>query len=117
VVIFNLLTGQNPFDTANLAQLLQRVASEDPPRPSQRTNSPITPALDQLVFDCLARDPARRPASVSEILAALDRDLSVLPWTSEHAHQWWRTHMARPEIRDQRLAEQGGAPGSEHSAG
>jgi hypothetical protein len=116
VVSFNLLTGRSPFDTANLADLLYRVASEDPPRPSQRTRSPIAPALDQLVFDCLARDPARRPASVSEILAALDCDLGVPPWTSEQAHQWWRIHMARPGTRDQHLAEQGAVPGSGNSA-
>jgi len=98
VVSFNLLTGLHPFDTANLAELLHRVATEDPPRPSQRTAMPIAPALDQLVFDCLARDPGRRPASVSEVLAVLDGDLGVPVWTSEQARAWWQTHMAPSEI-------------------
>jgi len=98
VVGFNLLTGQNPFDTANLAELLHRVATQDPPRPSQRTRSPIPPALDQLIFDCLAKDPARRPAGMSEILAVLHGNLGVPSWTSDQAHRWWMARQTQPGI-------------------
>lgn len=102
VVSFHLLTGRHPFGTADLAVLFHQVATQDPPRPSQRTDAPIPPVLDQLVFDCLARDPARRPAGVSEILAVLDSDLGVPSWTSDQARGWWRT--VQNNIRERTVA-------------
>ena len=105
VVSFNLLTGQNPFDTANLAELLHQVATQDPPRLSQCTPASIPPALDQLIARCLARDPDQRPAGVSEMLAVLDGDLGVPPWTSAQAREWWKTQRAQPEHRAESPAE------------
>jgi eukaryotic-like serine/threonine-protein kinase len=71
-------------------------AQAEPKRPSQRIDRPIPAALEDLVMQCLEKDPARRPAGaqvVSDRLATVPLE-SV--WTAERAEQWWATHRPRP---------------------
>jgi serine/threonine-protein kinase len=74
---------------------MQHVQSE-PKRPSLRTEQAIPAALEELVMECLEKDPARRPATaevVSERLGAVPLTAS---WTAERAEQWWAMHRPRP---------------------
>lgn len=89
VVGFQLLTGRDPFELDSLASLIQRVTTSDPPRPSSRTEAAIPAPLDRLIWTCMAREPARRPATVAEVLAVLASDLGLPPWTAEQARAWW----------------------------
>lgn len=89
VVGFQLLTGRDPFELDSLAGLIQRVTTCDPPRPSSRTEAAIPASLDQLIWSCMAREPARRPATVAEVLAVLASDPDLPPWTAEQARAWW----------------------------
>jgi serine/threonine-protein kinase len=76
--------------------LLLHHAHTVPTPPSARTELPIPPALDALVLACLAKDPAHRPQSASELsrlLAAID---GADAWTPRRARDWWNTHMPRP---------------------
>jgi len=83
------LTGSHVFaaDTA-MGHLMQH-AHQQPEPPSKRARMVIPKALDHLVLSCLAKDPAGRPQSASE----LSRLLAALPganaWTQEHARKWW----------------------------
>jgi eukaryotic-like serine/threonine-protein kinase len=83
------LTGCDPFELDSLASLIQRVTTSDPPRPSSRTEAAIPAPLDRLIWSCMAREPARRPATVAEVLAVLASDLGLPPWTAEQARVWW----------------------------
>lgn len=67
-VAFWLLTGRLVFEAATLTAMLVAHAREAPPRPSNVAEFPVPEALDQLVLDCLAKDPAARPQS-AEVLA------------------------------------------------
>ena len=59
VTIYQLLTGELPFNPTRLAEMLRQVR-EDPP-PSMRELAPSLPAeLDAVVMKCLAKDPAAR---------------------------------------------------------
>jgi serine/threonine protein kinase len=70
VVLFEMSTGRLPFrgDTP-LATALERLARVAPAPSSLVADLP--PVFDHVVSRCLERDPARRFASVSEVVAAL----------------------------------------------
>jgi serine/threonine-protein kinase len=90
-VAYYMLTGQSVFsgDTP-VAEILAHVQNAPVP-PSTRSELQIPAALDALILDCLAKDPADRPPSatvVSERLAAIPADA----WTPDAAHVWWELH-------------------------
>jgi serine/threonine-protein kinase len=89
-VAYYLLTGRLVFDGQGLQQIVKRL-QEDPVPPSRRTELPIPDALDALVMSLLARDPADRSGSATEVRARLDT-VPVPPWTDEQAAEWWRLH-------------------------
>ena len=68
---YELLAGRQPFSGLPPHKLLVAHMSEAPKRIAElRTDCP--PALASLVMQCLAKDPASRPASASELLSRLD---------------------------------------------
>jgi eukaryotic-like serine/threonine-protein kinase len=106
VLLYELITGETPFDAHELAQasveqLRERLRAEEPPRPSSRLNSladePLarianssdTPAatlvkevredLDWIVMQCLEKEPARRYQAVNELMADIERYLRHEP--------------------------------------
>jgi serine/threonine-protein kinase len=72
VVAFELLTGQLPFDADNIATLLQLQLTAPPPRPRDLEPS-IPEGLEALVLRLLAKSPADRPSSASEVRRELQR--------------------------------------------
>jgi len=91
-VLYEMITGRRAFQRESVAAMLVAVMREDPPPP--RTLTPAAPAvLDEVLARCLAKDPARRYASMEEVKAALaaparapTRDagpsIAVLPFTN-----------------------------------
>lgn len=68
---YELLTGETPFGTRPPHSLLVAHFTETPtPVVARRPDTPA--ALNALVMRCLAKDPADRPQSASEILSSLD---------------------------------------------
>ena len=63
-----------------------------PSAPSSSTELPIPPALDRLILDCLAKDPAGRPQSARELSRRLAEIDGLRAWTDERAREWWDTH-------------------------
>jgi eukaryotic-like serine/threonine-protein kinase len=95
-VAYWLLTGKMVFEGENAMQVMFQHVQAQPKRPSQRVDLPIPAALEDLIMECLEKDPARRPASaelVGERLAAVPQTMG---WTAERAEQWWVTHRPRP---------------------
>jgi len=69
VLLYQLLTGQVPFLSDDVTDLERLHLESPPPRPSLR--APVAPALDRLVVMTLSKEPANRPQSAREFLAAL----------------------------------------------
>jgi eukaryotic-like serine/threonine-protein kinase len=88
-VAFWLLTGRLVFDAPTAAGLLVAHAHETPRRPSLLASGGVPNELDQLVVDCLAKDPEARPQTVH----ALSERLATIPaeheWTPSAAAEWW----------------------------
>jgi serine/threonine-protein kinase len=91
-VAYFLLTGRQVFSADNpLAAALAHV-NEIPVAPSAYSEFDIPPALETLILQCLAKDPAGRPASAAQLTALLDASIPSDAWTPERAHAWWELH-------------------------
>jgi serine/threonine protein kinase len=71
IVLFELLTGQKPFDADNVTAIAISHVDKEPPVPSS-INPDLSPAVDAIVLRCLAKDPAERYANGDELADALE---------------------------------------------
>jgi hypothetical protein len=76
-VLYTMCTGRPPFRAANTLAVLRRVC-EDPPRPVRETNPEIPDWLAAVVEKLMAKEPADRFQSASEVVEVLGRHLAQL---------------------------------------
>jgi len=70
LVIYEMVTGRQPFSGSTLLAAAYQRLKEPPPPP--RTQAPdIDPALESVILRCLEREPAARFANAGEVFAAL----------------------------------------------
>lgn len=72
VMLYEVLTGQVPFDAETPVAVALKQISEQP-RPPSELNSQVSPALDTVVLKALAKDPANRFQSADEFIRALEQ--------------------------------------------
>ncbi|MEA2148706.1 MAG: eukaryotic-like serine/threonine-protein kinase [Solirubrobacteraceae bacterium] len=72
VVAYELLSGTRPFDAAQPAAQLRQHAEERPPRASEAAPQ-LPAAVDAALLRGLAKDPAGRPPTATELVDELDR--------------------------------------------
>ena len=96
-VAYYLLTGQHVFsgDTP-LATALAHVKNAPVP-PRLRSEFSVPPAL-ALIMECLAKDPAARPAAAAIMSKRLAATVAADAWTSEAAETWWERHQPLTEF-------------------
>jgi hypothetical protein len=90
-VMHVLLTGQPVFAGTTTMQILLDHAGAAPEAPSARASQPVPAWLDALVLSCLEKDPARRPASASQVLARVVMHDESRQWTNDDARRWWQS--------------------------
>jgi hypothetical protein len=95
-VAYWLLTGTMVFEGDNAMQVMMQHVQAQPKRPSSRVALSIPAALEDLIMQCLEKDPARRPASADEVRDRLDALPLASVWSAERAEQWWAMHQPRP---------------------
>jgi serine/threonine-protein kinase len=91
-VAFWLLTGRLVFQAATANAMIVSHVRDAPPRPSACSELRIPESLEELVLDCLAKDPAARPQTAGDVAGRLQTMRFDPPWTSERAARWWRAH-------------------------
>lgn len=94
-VAYYLLTGTHLFTGSSIVEVCGHHLHTQPDPPSTRLGKPIDPALEQLILECLAKDPAARPQSAFELQQRLSGLAQVPPWTPADARSWWDTHGER----------------------
>jgi serine/threonine-protein kinase len=70
VVLFELVTGQRPFDADTAFGVLKKHCSEEPSPPS-RLRPGVPPAIDAIVLQLLRKNAAERPANAEALVIAL----------------------------------------------
>ena len=95
-VAFWLLTGRTPFEAGDALSLLMHHSNTPPMPPSSFSEETIPGDLDALVLDCLAKQPAARPATAEALLERLDALAIAQRWGRRHAREWWEMH--EPEL-------------------
>ena len=101
IILFELLTGRQPFTAATALQVAYRHVHERVPVPSSLQPG-LPEALDDLVLWCTEPDPADRPADAGEVLDRLDAVAAELG----------PAELDRPPVRVPDAVE--GRPGPEH---
>ena len=95
-VAFWLLTGRPPFEASDAVSVLLHHAQTAPSPPSTMCEEVIPPQMDDLILECLAKDPSRRPASADVLWERLDRVRLTAEWNQRRARTWWEMH--EPEL-------------------
>jgi tetratricopeptide (TPR) repeat protein len=90
VCLFELLTQQHPFDSASIHLLLQKIAKEDPLRPTL-LNPEIHPDLETIIFKALEKSKEKRYATVEAFAEDLKRFLEGYPILAKPASLWRKT--------------------------
>src|SRR5262249_6247054 len=68
VILYEMLTGRIPYGVISTMNLLLAHATEEPHAMTQNEGGiTIPPAIEDVVLSCLAKNPARRPASAMEL--------------------------------------------------
>jgi serine/threonine-protein kinase len=88
------LTGQNVFEGRTLVEVCSHHLHTHPETPSKRLNLPLPADLEEVVLDCLEKDPARRPQGARDLRLRLQACADFGGWTEEDARTWWEENEA-----------------------
>lgn len=83
-VLYECLTGTRAFSGGTITAILKAISDHTPPAPDA-VNAAVPPHLSALVMRLLAKNPADRPASAAEVLAALTSPPPPEPTPAEAA--------------------------------
>jgi eukaryotic-like serine/threonine-protein kinase len=89
-VLYEMATGQQPFQAKTSALLIESILNRPPIAPSV-VNHRISPALECVIVKAMDKDPDRRYQSARELLVDLRRLWagSVQPAGQEKSRPWW----------------------------
>ncbi len=73
-VLYELLTGQTPFDGEQAYEILDAVENQSPAKPSDVSQFPVPKLLEKICLQCLRKDPAERPENMEEVIRVLNED-------------------------------------------
>ncbi|HEX5873523.1 MAG TPA: protein kinase [Pyrinomonadaceae bacterium] len=71
LVLYEIFTGKRAFEAASLQELIRLRRSDSTPTSPASIVPELDPLVERVIFRCLERDPAKRPASALQVAAAL----------------------------------------------
>ncbi len=93
-VAYWLVTGHRVFEGYKSMVTIVHHVKTPPVPPSQRTELPIDPRLEELILACLAKDPADRPQTAEDLSERLGSIEGLGTWSSDRSREWWDLHMS-----------------------
>ncbi len=94
-VLYRILTGRQVFMGKTPMEVILNHVSEKPVPPSQYLLNPMNGDLEQLVLDCLAKDPRERPEDGAQLLARAEAVTLDAKWDENDARLWWRENRSK----------------------
>ena len=76
VILYELLTGQRPFEAKDPLAILHMHVYEQP-TPISQLRTDLTPQTIKLVNDCIHKDPNLRPQTAADLLRLIDQALQA----------------------------------------
>ncbi|MHC4090326.1 MAG: protein kinase domain-containing protein, partial [Planctomycetota bacterium] len=90
VILFQMLTGQFPYPVVGgFQQVLDRIKSAEPPRPSSMRKD-LDDEVDTILLKCLAKEPERRYRDADELAREIRRYLAGEPIEAKHESVTYR---------------------------
>jgi serine/threonine protein kinase/formylglycine-generating enzyme required for sulfatase activity len=75
-MVYELFTGRNPFPCEDLLGLMMAICQQPPPPMAEVVpERPIPDGVEDILFQCLAKRPADRPASIGEVRESILREM------------------------------------------
>ncbi len=75
IILFEMLTGQKPFFGENYQEVITRILTENPPKPS-KINPEIDARVEFILKKALEKDKERRFQDAEELIEELDKQIS-----------------------------------------
>jgi serine/threonine-protein kinase len=114
-VAYWLLTRQRVFEAENRADMLVMHAHQRPVPPSKRAGISVPVGLEELILQCLDKNPNKRPQTARDLGDRI-RDLGLhQEWTRSLREAWWQTHGVAPLDAEQPTAEAESSPSAQPS--
>ncbi len=85
---YYLLTGAHVFTAKTVVEMCSDHLHTQPVPPSERLGEQLPSGLEDLILDCLEKDPERRPQSAQAFQDTLT-SCGVPTWTKADAQRWW----------------------------
>jgi Protein kinase domain len=82
VMLYELLTGQRPYEAPDAEVLLRLIDTSEPPRPRSLKPS-LDPELEAIILGCLQREPTAEYSSAAKVAARLRA------WLAKHKRPGW----------------------------
>jgi serine/threonine protein kinase len=89
-----LLSGTPVFSGNSTVEVCAHHLYSAPEPLSRCTRRSISADLEQVIMDCLAKDPARRPRNAEELARRLRTCADAGAWSESDAERWWQTKRA-----------------------
>lgn len=105
VMLFELVTGRQPFEGEQAVQIAMQHASSNVPAPSSY-NQGIPEVIDDIVLWATERDPADRPSDASELLAAVKQARRQLKVISSQPQKTTQQTTVMPRLDPETSADQ-----------
>jgi hypothetical protein len=108
-VLYECLTGAVPFPRPVEAAVLYAHVSEPPPRPSE-SRPELPTELDDVIGRAMAKDPAERQSSASELIGDVERTFGTRAQSTAEPLRPAPPAAEPPAPRGTRISAPGGAP-------
>ena len=99
-IAYYALTGQHVFKGSTVLEVAGHHLNEQPIPPSTRLEKPVSQDLEDLIMQCLEKDPSNRHATAFELLQALESCEVQGIWGQRDARTWWQKWLESHQILD-----------------